>query len=238
MELYQSGQMMKHVGAYAGRRVVLLMPDQSDFNYVFLIEVERLPHSLEEVVLREVSSQHSQQQVWFALALHGVQYDGVNMVHFLMKTSGAVTRAEASQVLMIPRPGVQIKLIEIYDSMITAEPQLAGAYNAWKAAGQNTIAPTPVPQESSPFTNAQHNAAVEVAEGNKAIARNLMVQAKMLQADADAKFEEAYKYDPSLRSGVESEPAGWVDSVTNKSYKTEAALKAAISRRENAKTGL
>lgn len=236
MELYQNGQMMKHVGAYAGRRVILLMPDQTNFNYVFLIEIERLPHSLEEVILREVSNTHAQQQVWFATALHGVQYEATNMVHFLMQTAGAITRAEAGQVLMIPRPGTQIKLIDVYESMINAEPQLADLYANWKATAGDSAQVLPTPKEPETLTNAQHNDAVDASEGNKAIARNLLMQAKLLQADADAKFAEAYKYDPSLRP--ESEPAGWTDVVTGKLYKTEAALKAAISRRENAKTSL
>lgn len=235
MDLYQSGQMMKHVGAYNGRRVILLMPDQSDFNYVMLIEIERLPHSLEEIILREVSSPLAQQNIWFALALHGVQYDGVNMIQFLMKTAGAITRAEASQVLMIPSPGNQFRLTDFYEHMITAEPQLVNAYNSWKANANNTLTPSPAPKEPELVPNALHNDAVEANEGSKAIARNLLVQAKMLQADADAKFEEAYKYDPSLRPAEEAEPAGWVDSVTGRAYKTEAALKAVISRRENAK---
>lgn len=239
MELYSTGQMMKHVGAYAGRRVILLMPDQSDFNYVLMIEIERLPHSLEEVILREVSSAHSQQQVWFATALHGVQYDGVNMIHFLMKTSGAITRGEASQVLMIPRPGVQHRLTDFYEQMVMAEPQLANLYKNWKATtGSVAMTSTQSTPEPDVLNNAQHNNAVEASENNKAVARNLMLQANMLQADADSKFAEAYKYDPSLNPAVNGKPVGFTDSETGKVYKTEPALKAAISRRENAKTGL
>lgn len=234
MEIYQPGLMMKHVGAYAGRRVILLMPDQADFNYVLLIEIERLPHSLEEIILREVSSALAQQQVWFALALHGVQYDGVNMIHFLMKTAGAITRAEASQVLMIPKPSVQSRLTDFYEQMVLAEPQLANAYRAWKAnSASNTL--TQAPKEPEVLSNAQHNEAVEASDNNKAIARNLLLQAKMLQADADAKFAEALKFDPSLQSEVTPAASNWVDSETGKSYKTEAAMKAAVSRRENAK---
>jgi hypothetical protein len=57
----------------------------------------------------------------------------------------------------------------------------------------------------------------------------------MLQADADAKFKEAYKYDPTLNPELAEGTSAWTDDATGKSYKTEAALKAAISRRENAK---
>lgn len=230
MELYQSGQMLKHVGAYAGRRVILLMPDQADLNYVYVIELERLPHSLEEIISREVTSAQAQQPstIWFVDTLMGIQYDGVNMVQFLFKTAGAIARAEMNQVLMIPMPGNQIKLADVYEAMLQADTRLTSAFVAWKASSPSTPSPFEVSNDLTSI--AQHNDNIDASESNKAIARNLLAQANMLQADADSKFEEAYKYDPSLRPAT-----GWVDEETGKTYKTESALKAAISRRENAK---
>lgn len=235
MDLYRSGRMLKHVGVFAGRKVIVMMPDPSDLNYVFVVEAERLPHSLEEIIVREVETNNAQSRVWFSQHLHGLEYDGVNMIRFLFGTPAATARASVNEVLMVPQPGAQVLLSQVYEQMLTATPELAQAYAVWKAAGNTLSAPTQAPQAEPDFTVASHNDAVEANENAKAIARNLLAQAQMLQADADSKFKEAYKYDPSLNPELAEGNSAWTDDETGKSYKTEAALKAAISRRENAK---
>lgn len=227
--------MLKHVGVSSGRKVIVLMPDPSDLNYVFVIEAERLPHSLEEVVVREVETNIAQSKVWFSQHLHGLEYDGVNMIRFLFNTPAAITRAAVSQVLMVPKPNTQLPLSQVYTMMLENTPELAQAYTAWKDSGQAFEAPQMEAANEPNFTVSNHNDAVDASENNKAIARNLLAQAQMLQADADAKFKEAYKYDPTLNPELAEGTSAWTDDATGKSYKTEAALKAAISRRENAK---
>lgn len=234
MDLYRSGRMLKHVGVFSGRKIVVMMPDPTDLNYVFVIEAERLPHSLEEVIVREVETNTAQSRVWFSQHLHGLEYDGVNMIRFLFKTPAAISRASYDQVLMVPMPGTQLPLSQVYTAMLESTPEVAQAYAAWTASGK--AAPVAQPTQSEPdFTVSSHNDAVEASENNRVIARNLLLQAQMLQADADAKFKEAYQYDPSLNPELSDQTSDWVDSETGKSYKTEAALKAAVSRRENAK---
>lgn len=235
MDLYRSGRMMKHVGVASGRKVIVMMPDPSDLNYVFVIEAERLPHSLEEVVVREVETNIAQSRVWFSQHLHGLEYDGVNMIRFLFKTPAAITRVAYDQVLMVPKPGTQLPLSQVYGMMLENTPELAQAYAQWNASGKAPEAPQPTTTQEPNFTVSSHNDAVEASENNRVIARNLLLQAQMLQADADAKFKEACKYDPSLNPEMAEGNSSWVDEDTGKSYKTEAALKAAISRRENAK---
>lgn len=231
MDLYKSGRQLKHTAVIAGRRVVLLQPDAEDLNSVYIIEVERLPHSLGEIVVREVETNNAQTKIWFMDALYAIEYDGMNMVQFLFRTAGAITKCDYRQVLMVPYPGQQIPLSQVYDAMVQADSRLAGAYATWKANAPVDDQSTPaVPTQE--VANAVHNQAVEDAENAKAIAKNLLFQAQILEADAKAKLEEAYKYDPSLRP-VEAESAGFVDSETGKVYKTNAALKAAVSRREN-----
>lgn len=231
MDLYKSGRHLKHTAVISGRRVVLLQPDADDLNSVYIIEVERLPHSLGEIVVREVETNIAQSKIWFMDALHAIEYDGVNMVQFLFRTAGAVTKCDYRQVLMVPYPGQQIPLSQVYDAMLQADPRLAPAYASWKAAvpTDEQDVKAAAAQEVS---NAAHNQAVDNAENARAIAKNLLFQAQILEADAKAKLEEAYKYDPSLRP-VDAEVSGHVDTETGKVYKTQAALKAAISRREN-----
>jgi hypothetical protein len=50
------------------------------------------------------------------------------------------------------------------------------------------------------------NVAESQQDENKAIAQNLMIQANLLQQDADAKRKEAYTYDPSLAPKTEAKP--------------------------------
>lgn len=237
MDLYRSGKMLKHVGVFSGRKVVVMMPDPSDLNYVFVVEAERLPNSLEEAVVREVETGNAQSKVWFSEHLHGLEYDGLNMIRFLFKTAGAVTRAPYNSVLMVPVPGHQIPLAQVYDNMLQATKDLAAQYVQWKAKSGDVVETVATESRPQDFTASSHNDVVDNAEQNRAIARNLLFQAQTLQADATQKFEEAYKYDPSLRplESDQIDSSEWTDGETGKSYKTEAALKAAISRRENAK---
>ena len=254
--LYQSGAMVKHVGAYAGRRVVLLQPDTSDFNYVFIIESERLPHSLEDFIMKEVESNQAQQQssVWFGDVLNARQYEGINALSFLFQTKGAIARAEMKQVLMIPLPGRQIKLSDVYEAMVVGDRRLADSYRAWKnpdvtqvqrvtsadVIGETTpTRPLTESAEARPADISEHNTRVESNEQKRGIARSLLMQAQMLQADATSKFEEAYTIDPSLRPAGQKAPiveteGAFIDQVTGKIYKTESALKGAITKRESA----
>ena len=107
----------------------------------------------------------------------------------------------------------------------------------------------------------QHQANLEgdVSERNRQTAANLIAEAKLLENDARAKRDLAAQYDPSTKnqagsytpvaqpvaqpeqynplaknSTVEVVNESHVDPVTGKEYKTEAALKAAQTRRENA----
>lgn len=235
MDLYRSGKMMKHVGVFSGRKIIVMMPDPKDLNYVFVIEAERLPYSLEELIVREVETNNAQSRVWFSQHIHGLEYDGVNMIRFLFGTPAATARASVNDVLMVPKPGTQLPLSQVYPMMLDSTPELAQAVQAWKASGQANLTAQSAPQVEPSFAVSTHNDAVDANENSRAIARNLLSQAQMLQADADAKFKEAYKYDPSLNPELAEGNSVWSDEETGKSYKTEAALKAAISRRENAK---
>lgn len=115
--------------------------------------------------------------------------------------------------------------------------------------------------DPSQTTHNQHQANLDgdVSEQNRMVAANLLAEAKLLEADALRKREAAAQYDPSTKTqkgsytpvsetvaynplskdAVVDEGGDFVDSDTGKSYKTESALKAAVTRRENAakKTG-
>jgi len=113
-----------------------------------------------------------------------------------------------------------------------------------------------------PTNQHQVNLAGDVSDNNRAIAQGLVAEAEMLEATARAKRASAAQHDPSAGNPVAApvpvtgempvsisdgfnplaktpavsvqESTGFVDSATGKSYKTEGALKAAITRRGNA----
>lgn len=115
-----------------------------------------------------------------------------------------------------------------------------------------------------PTNQHQINLAGDISENNRAIAHGLITEAEMLEADARIKRAKAAQHDPSAGKvvpapvpvtgampapvsnafnplaktqpevSVVQESTGFVDDATGKSYKTEGARKAAITRRGNA----
>ena len=99
---------------------------------------------------------------------------------------GLMKKMPVEQIIMTPNSNTQIPLVDLLAQM--------------KNLGENTVTPAPAPSVQQNVTEQIDMA----AQGdNKKIAQNLLVQAVMLEEEAERKRAEAIKFDPSLTDKAE-----------------------------------
>ena len=221
--------MIRHTGILTntGKNVVVVfmkLPDDED--HALVIDTDALPDNFNESLRKIVESVDGQNAENLAdLLARRMSPDGSNIT-MLQKfhAAGRLQKVSVDLVNMTPRRGVNWPLRDIL--------------NAMKAQDNTTPADL---SDLDPETRAQvisemgkfnvHAANMEgtTASGQKSEAANLLKMAELLEADASAKRQQAYKIDPSLlkKTKVEESPA-----MVTKSQ-AQAAAKAKI---EKAKT--
>lgn len=104
-------------------------------------------------------------------------------------TNKLLEAVDIDSVLMTPGDGQKIPLRQVLDSI-----------NA-----QNGVGPLPTQEQLRNVSQANPNAVQQRAEllnkeGNAAIAKSILAQAKFMQEEVNKKLEQAYNLDPSLRT--------------------------------------
>jgi len=233
--------MLRHVGRLAStdsKCVVVMMQIPGNMDHALIVESDSLPDRMHQAVMEAVESNEGQQDDILANVLgrkplpDGGGVDIMNALH----TSGRLRPVPIDQVIMVPSPGNAFPLKTILESL----GKLSNDPNAEEIpadlAGQD-------PNELFGFNPHAHNQDAIENEDTLATAKGILIQANMLQAEANGLYEKAYRAAPSLRPAPtatapkakpKAAPAGgFIDKETGKSYKTEAALKSAITRRTN-----
>lgn len=230
--IYTKHKMVKHVGLLGDKRCLIIQQLPEDLDNVHVVDSDALPEIYHQALMSMVESAQAQQSVWFSEVLNRrVMPDGGNALQVLYQR-GLVKIVPVTSVTMVPRPNQHVPLTDVINFMNgTADVTKENVNNELKANQQKVNENTLVNQYAN-------NLAGDDLELRKAQARNIMVEAKMLQADVDKKLEIAYSIDPSLRPTVPVEEPSkptksttFIDSVTGKEYKTAGALKAAETRR-------
>lgn len=130
--------------------------------------------------------------------------------------AGLVHTQPVDNIIMYPTPNMPIPLRQVIESMGQSVPE-------------NKAAQPPTPQEAvqSPlppvekFNPYGETKAQVTTEENAARARNLIIEAEMLEFEANRKREAAYSFDPSTR------PAPVPTPVTNtETFSTETLVEA------------
>lgn len=153
------------------------------------------PQNALVIKIDSVSSDPLREEIW-ALVNDPQSQNERNFADFLHKRgrlqlcheSKILTVMSIDQVKMTPGNGQKIPLRDVINSL-----------NA-----RNGLPPLPSKEEYETISQADPRAAdrkreLDQTESKSAIARSIMVQAKLLQAEVDRKMNEAYNLDPSLR---------------------------------------
>jgi hypothetical protein len=181
----------KHSGQLSNtgvRVAVVFRKIPNDDTHCLLVETERLPDSYHDYLIQCLNSKEALETNEFYEVLNRRTFpDGLNCLTALHQ-KGFLRKEPVSNVSMIPLPGQKVPL-ELINATIDKK------VDEYKAK-QN--AQTQVPTELPPIPSKE---AVAPAVDNAAIAKGLILQAELLEADANKKREEAYSLAPDLKPG-------------------------------------
>ena len=190
--------MYRHVGQLVntGKNVVVVfmqLPDDPD--YALVIDTDALPDSYNESLRRVLESEEGQQAKNFADILgRRMSPDGSNL-SMLQKfhNAGRLQKVSIDNVAMTPRRGVNWPLRQVLQAVTETKDQLPQDFNDLSPEDRAILA-----AETKKFNMHASNIGSDDIEGNKSMAAGLLEQSRMLEADAIAKREQAYRLDPNL----------------------------------------
>jgi len=178
---------LKHVGRHAGtgqRLVVVFLQLPDEKENALCVYSDSLPDRYHDALMEAVESPEGQAATGlYEVLTRKVFWHGTPMLQTLHQEN-ILRKVPTASIIMTPNSNTSVPLNDILEQMSeegTAEVPV------------NDTTQTPEPSQVD--TNVEESKQDE----NRQIAQNLMVQAQLLEQDAVAKREEAYKYDPSLR---------------------------------------
>ena len=186
--MIQNGK--RHIGKISNtdqRCVVVFLQIPGREDHALVVTTDTLHPRFEQAVMDILQSPEGQAEETFANVLNRrLMPDSNKSVLQSLHEGGMLTPVPVANVLMTPRPNMVFPLAKILEAMgRMSTPALAEVARA---------AATPDPKFNPHLIN-QTAATVEQKE---AIARNLLVEADLLLADAERKRQQAYHYAPHL----------------------------------------
>ena len=185
----------KHVGILSNtgvRVAVVFRKLPNDETHCLLVETERLPDSYHDQVIQVLNSREAFETNDFYEVLNRRSFpDGTNCLTSL-HTRGFLRKESVSNVNMIPLPGQVVPLALINATIDKKVEEYKAGLNQQSSPTQGfelPIIPNNIPNPTKPVGDPS------------AIAKGLILQAELLEQDANAKREEAYAMAPNLKPG-------------------------------------
>ena len=182
---------MRHVGKIANtdeRCVVAFMQIPNREDHALVIPTATLPPRYEQAVMDVLKSAEGQNEECFAIALSRRLMPDTGKDIFATLHDGSMLLAvPCSRVLMMPLPNQPVKLTDILSKL--GRLRSDDTYNSY--------------DKFNPHTN---NMQATTNEQTHGIANNLLLEAQMLEAEAQKKREMAYSRVPSLRPVMAKPP--------------------------------
>jgi hypothetical protein len=179
----------KHAGQLSNtgvRVAVVFRKLPNDESSCLIVETERLPDSYHDYVIQCMNSKEAFETNEFYEVLNRRTFpDGLNCLTALHQR-GFLRKEPVTNVVMIPLPGKTVPL-----ALINAT--IDGKVAEYKAKQD----------KKSDLTTAEvvADTVAKVMQDPVAVAKGLIMQAELLEADAAAKREEAYALSPDLKPG-------------------------------------
>ena len=180
----------KHAGILknTGVRVAVVFRKlPTDDKTCLIVETERLPDSYHDYVIQTLNSREASETNDFYEVLNRRTFpDGTNCLTSLHQR-GFLRREPVTNVTMMPLPGQAVPLELINATIDKTVDQYMARQKTQSAADDvaNTVAAAKEAMANDPT----------------AVAKGLILQAELLEADAAAKREEAYALHPDSRPG-------------------------------------
>jgi hypothetical protein len=174
---------IKHIGTHKGTNqrfsvVFLQLPDYKE--NAIVVYSDSLPDKYHDDFMSAVESQEGQKSAQlYEVLTRKLFWHGSTMLDTLHK-EGLLEKMPTSSIIMTPNGQTQIALDDLISQMADIEPETA--------------------TDSGPTVQERMSEQVDtsLADDNKMIAQNLLIQAVMLEEEAVKKRAEAVKFDPSL----------------------------------------
>lgn len=190
--------MLRHTGILnnTGKNIIVVfmsLPDEPDSALV--IDTDALPDAFNESLRRIVESVDGQNAENLAdILARRMSPDGSNIT-LLQKfhQSGRLQKVNVDLVTMTPRRGINWPLRDILNAMRQEENNTPADLSDLDPETRAQVI-----SEMGKFNVHQSNMEGTTASGQKSEAANLLEMAKLLEADANAKRQQAYRLDPSL----------------------------------------
>jgi len=190
--------MLKHTGQLnnTGKHVaVVFMNLPEDRDHALVIDTDALPDMFNEALRRVLESTEAQQSKNLADVLARRPSPDGSGATMLQKfhQAGRLMKTPITNVTMTPRSGVHWPLIDVIKAMENTDEGPQGFDDLdpeTKAA---------VAAEINKFNVHANNQEGQTASGIRGEAVALLEMARLLEADASSKREQAYRIDPSLR---------------------------------------
>lgn len=209
-------QLIKHVGKFGEKPCLVVfreLPGEAD--YCLIVQTELLDSRQHDDLMSVVTSMEAQESNDISQVLHRRQFtDGSNMLSSL-HYGKKLQKVPVSHVALTPLPNQSVPLADVNQEL----RKLEGGYTPPKTdpaslqEQRKYEAPAPEPVDTRPIetdpTLARQKADASVTQDpltpTNDVARNLMVQAELLEQDAhallrdaEAKKAEAYRLNPEL----------------------------------------
>lgn len=186
----------KHAGQLSntGVRVAIVFRKlPNDETNCLLVETERLPDSYHDYVIQCLNSKEAMETNDFYEVLNRRTFpDGLNCLTALHQR-GFLRKEPVSNVTMIPLPGQAVPLALINATI----DKKVDEYKSKQNAPVDAPVDTRTPEEKA----AVAESLAARMQDTSVIAKNLLIQAELLEQDALAKREEAYALAPELKPG-------------------------------------
>lgn len=231
----RTGKLTKHVGIYKDKKCVVVLQLPEDPTKAHIIDTEALPDQYHQGLMDIVQSPEGQQAHYLGEVLHRrMMPDGRRALQTFYE-NGHITMVPTDQVMLTPYPNQRIPLSEYYGQF--TDP-LADVQSGPTTRQEQELEAIRVEEQrkmdAGLHNQHQQNLTGDKTEESQAIAKGLLAEAELLEAEAKKKRALAAQYAGAKKKTelkvVTSDP--FVDPVTGKSYKSESALKGAITKRE------
>ncbi len=177
--------MIKHTGRVdsTNRRVVVVFPQiPEDQDNCLVVDVDSLPEKYQDGLMKIVESAEAQESnSLYEVLGRNLFWDGKNCLTTLHE-QGFLRRVPVDTVTLMPRPNETLPLKD---------------FNAYQSMVAETKTTPAEPTSGTTRAGSITNPADETDE--EGIARNLLVQAELLEADARKKRDEAEQVSPGIQ---------------------------------------
>lgn len=184
----------KHTGQLSNtgvRVAVVFRKLPNDENHCLIVETERLPDAYHDYLIQTLNSKEALETNDFYEVLHRRSFpDGLNCLTALHQR-GYLRKEPVSNVTMLPLPGQAVPLALINATIDKKVDEYMAKQNQ----------PKPEDIRTAEEKQAAAEALAAKMQDPAGLAKGLIAQAEMLEAEAQKKREEAYALVPELKPG-------------------------------------